>query len=90
MNMQEQLDLLSQHERSRSGSQPKGLSGYTLKDILGRAKTNQDGRVTPQASSSEGMMHDEQASFSDAESKVRHSSYYMPPPYLCTKFLMQC
>ncbi|KAG0555687.1 hypothetical protein KC19_12G188500 [Ceratodon purpureus] len=69
VNMQEQLDLLSQHERSRSGSQPKGLSGYTLKDILGRAKTNQDGRVTPQASSSEGMMHDEQASFSDAESK---------------------
>ena len=74
-NLQEQLDLLSNERARRSGGQAKGLSGYTLKDILGRAKANQDG--TSEASSSEGLMHDEQASFSDAESKVRHYCYYI-------------
>lgn len=78
VKLQEELDLLSERERGRiSGSQSaapsKRLSGFTLKDILGRAKTTEDVRTTT-ASSSEGAMHDEQASVSDAESKVSHSS----------------
>jgi len=80
VKLQEELDLLSERERGRSGSQSaapsKRLSGYTLKDILGRAKTPEDGSTPPEAaSSSEGAMHDEQASVSDAESKVSHSCY---------------
>lgn len=75
VNLQEELDLLSQCERGKSGrhspAPAKGLSGYTLKDILVRAKTKENGKTTSEASSSEGMMNDEQVSISDAESKVR-------------------
>lgn len=89
MNLQEQLDPLSQHERERSSGQSKRLTGYTLKDILGRAKANQNERTTPEASSSEGVLHDEQATFSDAESKVRHSCYVCIPCHRCADFVMQ-
>lgn len=74
VNLQEELDLLSQCERGKSGrhspAPAKGLSGYTLKDILVRAKTKENGKTTSEASSSEGMMNDEQVSISDAESKA--------------------
>lgn len=72
VSLQEQLDLLSQRERRRSGSQSKRLCAYTLKDIVGKAKFNDDARTTSEASSFEGVMFDEQSSISDAESKVRN------------------
>uniref|UniRef100_A0A7I4CJX4 Uncharacterized protein n=1 Tax=Physcomitrium patens TaxID=3218 RepID=A0A7I4CJX4_PHYPA len=70
VSLQEQLDLLSQRERRRSGSQSKRLCAYTLKDIVGKAKFNDDARTTSEASSFEGVMFDEQSSISDAESKA--------------------
>ncbi|XP_024357646.1 uncharacterized protein [Physcomitrium patens] len=70
IGLQEQLALFSKRERRRSGSQSTRLSGYSLKDILGRAKRNEDARTTSEASSLEGTMRDEQASISDAESKA--------------------
>lgn len=80
INLQDQLDLLNeaQQERGKRGTHSrvpsgKGLSGYTIKDILGKAKKS--GHVAASASdasSSDGEdILEEHASVSDAESKVQ-------------------
>lgn len=81
INLQDQLDRLNEarQEQEKNGvinhvrrlSNPKGLSGYTMKDILVRAKSK-SGQIAlaSDASSSEGEARVEHACVSDAESKV--------------------
>lgn len=80
INLQDQLDLLNeaQQEREKRGTHSrtpsgKGLSGYTIKDILGKAK--KPGHVAASASDASSSDGDdapeEHVLVSDAESKVQ-------------------
>jgi septal ring factor EnvC (AmiA/AmiB activator) len=87
INLQDQLDRLNEahQEQEKSGSlishvrtssNSRGLSGYTIKDILVRARSKSgQTAVASDASSSEGEAHhgEHAACVSDAESKVRGS-----------------
>ncbi|KAG0611288.1 hypothetical protein M758_7G129000 [Ceratodon purpureus] len=81
INLQDQLDRLNEarQEQEKSGefshsrtpSSSKGLSGYTIKDILVRARSKSgQSALVSDASSSEGEAHEEHACVSDAESKA--------------------
>lgn len=73
INLQDQLDRLNE-DREKSSDNLRvplqGLSGYTMKDILGKGEKISQLRTGSQASSSEGEVVEEHASVSDAESKV--------------------
>ena len=82
INLQDQLDRLNEarleQEKSgvishvRTSPNSKGLSGYTIKDILVRARSKSgQTALASDESSSEGGAHEEHACVSDAESKVR-------------------